>query len=137
MGVGSVRDPRRNNLGTRDNSACFQFLLSQLWKCHSSGPYVILWHGCCITLTLGRGHPGVLSLSSLKTLYFYSAAALLQFKFPSVMQTLSGFLYKYLQSSDFARLSEKHSVSYKFFEVFYWLQQVCADISTDGKIPVQ
>lgn len=36
----------------------------------SGGPHAILWHGCCVTLTLGRELTGVLSLSYLKMHYF-------------------------------------------------------------------
>lgn len=73
MGVRTAvasRGDLRENLGTGSNSAGFQFLLSHFWKCQSGGPYVILWQGCCRTLTLGRRQTGVLSLSTLKTLYF-------------------------------------------------------------------
>lgn len=99
-------------------------------KRHSGGLHVSLWHGC-FALTLGREQTGVLSLSSLRTLSFLFSSCLTATEVPISQVDIKWLLIQIL--ADFARASEKHSISYKFFEVLFWLQQVCTDISRDGK----
>lgn len=43
---------------------------------------MIRWHGCYTTLTLVREHTGVLSLSSLKALYFLFSSCLIAIYVP-------------------------------------------------------